>query len=83
MKYLIDNKAKFPWIEVLDVSVHTRASPDGANITNSQVDPSRTRITPGEQYAHTFTIAAPRDPGEYLVVMFWQTFSPACSAYGI
>jgi len=80
--YLRNDKAKLGWVDFFDVSVHTRSSPTGADITVSELDSSRPRVTPGEQYSHTFTILAPEESGEYLVALTWKTISPAIQAYG-
>jgi len=80
--YLVNDKAKLGWVDFFDVSVHTRSSPTGADITVSELDSSRPRVTPGQQYSHTFTIVAPEDSGEYLVALTWKTISPTIYAYG-
>jgi len=79
--YLKNDRAYSPWLEISDVSFHTRASPKGADSTNSEVDSSRVRLTPGEEYSRTFAISAPEKLGEYFVPLTYKMSWPDFDVY--
>ena len=81
MIYLNNSNAHLPWFEFYNVSASLRESPKGADLA-SDIDTSRVRLTPGQQYAHKFNIRVPQETGRYLVVMAWARHNPAASAYG-
>ncbi len=77
IEYLRNQNAYMDWIEVFDVSVRIRASSIGANLASSSTDTTRLRLAAGQQYSHRFSVVSPNDPGQYVVVITWNTFSPA------
>jgi len=83
LTYLKNENANLPWIEFFFVGVHTRKLPTGPDLTSSKVDPSRRRLTAGEQYSNVFSLKAPSEPLECLVALTWKTFTPEARAYGM
>lgn len=79
--YENNNNATFPWIEIYNVTASLHNSPKGADLA-FEIDSSRVRATPGQQYAHKFNIRAPQKLGQYILILAWLTHNPQASAYG-